>query len=109
MPLLVIDRLADYEDTGMTPDEIKALIKPRNEPLTLNDLREMDGEPVWVVPLIGSIAGIYESCWCIVRDAYITNGLIPTDSGRFILCLNETSGYGLDWIAYRRKQEEGTR
>lgn len=38
----MIDRLADYEDTGLTPEEIMALIPPPNDPLTLEELREMD-------------------------------------------------------------------
>ncbi len=45
---LIIDRLAAYEDTGLTPEEIKALIPPPNDPLTLEELREMDGEQVWI-------------------------------------------------------------
>ena len=43
----MIDRLADYEDTGLTPEEVKALVPTPNDPLTLEELREMDGEPVW--------------------------------------------------------------
>ena len=41
----VIDRLAAYEDTGLTPEEIVALIQPPNDLLTLEELREMGGEP----------------------------------------------------------------
>ena len=42
---------------GWTYDGIRLLIErqptltPPNEPLTLEQLREMDGEPVWVTPL----------------------------------------------------------
>lgn len=42
----VFYRLAAYEDTGLTPEEIMALTAP-NDPLTLEELREMDGDPVW--------------------------------------------------------------
>ncbi len=38
----VWERLAAYEDTGLTPEEIMALIPPPNDPLTLEELREMD-------------------------------------------------------------------
>ncbi len=44
-----LNRLAAYEDTGLTPEEIMGLIAP-NDPLTLDELREMDGEPVWITP-----------------------------------------------------------
>lgn len=49
----VRDKLFRYEDTGLEPEEIMALIAPPNAPLTLEELREMDGEPVWVVELNG--------------------------------------------------------
>lgn len=43
-----IDRLAAYEDTGLEPQEIMALIFPPNPPLTLEELLKMDGEQVWI-------------------------------------------------------------
>ena len=43
----VRDKLFRYEDTGLEPEEIMALIAPPNDPLTLEELREMEGEPVW--------------------------------------------------------------
>lgn len=49
-----VDRLAEYEDTGLSPEEIKALIAPLNDPLTLDELWEMDGEPVYVRHLDGA-------------------------------------------------------
>ena len=49
----VRDKLFRYENTGLEPEEIMALIAPPNAPLTLEELREMDGEPVWVVELNG--------------------------------------------------------
>lgn len=41
-------RLADFFE--VTIDELLERCAP-NEPLTLDELREMDGEPVWVTPL----------------------------------------------------------
>ena len=38
-------RLADYEDTGLEPEEITTLLNPPNAPLTLEELWKMDGEP----------------------------------------------------------------
>lgn len=42
------ERLAAYEDTGLEPHEIMAIIFPPNPPLTLDELLEMDGEQVWI-------------------------------------------------------------
>lgn len=37
-----INRLAAYEDTGLTPEEVTAMtIQPPNDPLTLEELREI--------------------------------------------------------------------
>lgn len=35
----------------LTPPEAKDNNVPTNDPLTIEQLREMDGEPVWVTPL----------------------------------------------------------
>lgn len=74
-----------------------------NEPLTLDELRKMDGEPIWV---------------CFI------DGVVMRDDGWFILAfLNESQSilegkhpvyknlevYGKTWMAYRQKPEEGTR
>lgn len=55
------DALKEYiKKTDLTAVERGALLQaisnmptltPPNEPLTLDELREMDGEPVWVTPL----------------------------------------------------------
>ncbi len=89
----VFYRLAAYEDTGLEPEEITPLIPPPNDPLTLEELREMNGEPVWV-ECLGSKD---YSVWAIVD-----------------LCLNgihtkyfyaDFDYYGDEWLAYRRKPE----
>ena len=49
---------AAYEDTGLGPEEIMALKEPPNDPLTMEELRGMSGEPVWCEE--------YE-CWGIVK------------------------------------------
>lgn len=42
------DRLKRYEDTGLMPDDVERLAAQEpNAPLTLEELRGMDGEPVW--------------------------------------------------------------
>ena len=68
----------------------------KNEPLTLDELRQMDGEPVWVqspgVPEYGRwaiVEGVGENCLFLHDD---------------FTCHD----YGKTWIAYRQKPEEGT-
>ena len=66
------------------------------EPLTLDELRQMDVEPVWVqspdVPEYGRwaiIEGVGENCLFLHDD---------------FTCHD----YGKTWLAYRQKPEEGT-
>ena len=65
----------------------------RNEPLTLDELRQMDGEPVWVqspgVPEYGRwaiVEGVGENCLFLHDD---------------FTCHD----YGKIWLAYRQKKE----
>lgn len=122
-----VDRLAAYEDTGLEPEEITDLQQTLdmyggwariqsileeldrlrkelpNDPLTLDELREMDREPVYVS------GGIFHQ-WGLVHVYYdhdIFNGVEISfpQYGQRIYCWN----YGNDaWLAYRRKPEEGT-
>lgn len=95
------DALKEYiKKTDLTAVERGALLQaisnmptltPPNEPLTLKELREMDGEPVWCCPKNDSAKG----SWMIVGP----NG-----------CENITSfaiydDYGTGWLAYRRPPE----
>ena len=59
-----------------------------NEPLTLDELREMDGEPVWLVNQNGGR-------WVIMSGVYLWNS-------------RKNADYGKTWLAYRQKPEEGT-
>lgn len=65
----------------------------RNEPLTLDELREMDGEPVWVEHYNGGE-------WVVVHwNIY----------GRITTAYNAElryDEYGERWTAYRQKTEE---
>ena len=126
---VAVDRLASYEDTGLMPDditglmaahgtaiaalaqyrslgtvkELRALIKsPPNAPLTMEELREMDGEPVWCVDGSGN------KRWAIVS----VYGEYPDDFECYTAQYGRIPGwgYGIDgaagWLAYRRKPEE---
>lgn len=74
--------------------ENESLRNPPNSPLTLEELREMDGEPVW---FSGNDLNCYE-IFCGVSSDGIAQ------FHRLALPLSE---YGKAWLAYRRKPEEG--
>ena len=76
-----------------------------NEPLTLEELREMDEEPVYVVPKdkpahCGGWCGV--TVWKCDRYSYVSL-LRDADSGWGF------EKYGKTWIAYRRPPEEGAK
>ena len=69
-----------------------------NEPLTLDELRRMEGQPVYIVE--------NTEYWAIVNSfdqagVYLLSYGNPDDYGYF-------GFYGKTWLAYRRKPEEGT-
>ena len=79
----------------------------RNEPLTLDELMEMDGEPVWVVP------GNASPRWCLVRVLgdknwksfdCVDGDRNEWDEDRYAVCgvINED----IEWLAYRRPPKE---
>ena len=79
--------------------------KPENEPLTLEELRQMDGEPVYVVTLDNPLEN--QPYWAIVgiteNDSRYPNGValynkVQGDWGSVEL-------YGKAWLAYRAKPE----
>lgn len=86
---LMLDRMPTYE--------------PPNPPLTLDELRKMDGEPVWVC----NPKDIQQGHWALVRND-------PLDVPEYNYCAYAVgiswsfSDYGKTWLAYRRKPEEGT-
>ena len=74
--------------------------KPENEPLTQDELKQMEGEPVWIVTLDGTD----EPRWEIVVSAgkcgvdliCVLNGFETRDYADFDL-------YNDTWLAYRNK------
>ena len=79
-----------------------------NEPLTLEELREMDGEPVWTVTTGVSSSGRWELCTCETVCACPLHKVL-----RCVTAYGEVTDYDLDtygktWLAYRQKPEEGT-
>ena len=71
------------------------------EPLTLDELREMDGEPVWCEIYIKGQSSFYG----IVHGENVT-GFIPGDDNPSNLAITNVGAYGLAWLAYRQKPEE---
>lgn len=67
-----------------------------NAPLTMTELRQMDGEPVWIVWSDGRI----KSKWWIVGS---TDWRMMDFGEQYA-----QNDYGRVWLAYRRKPEEGT-
>lgn len=52
----------DLEKAADVIEELAAKLEPSSKPLTLEELREMDGEPVWVEIPEGRVAE-----WCIAK------------------------------------------
>ena len=79
-----LDALKEYiKKTDLTAVERGALLQaisnmptltPQNEPLTLEQLREMDGQPVWDSSL---------RCWGIVKSEKDGDVFLQTKSGEF--------------------------
>ena len=71
------------------------------EPLTLDEMREMDGEPVWCEIYIKGQSSFYG----IVHGENVT-GFIPGDDKPANLAITNVGAYGFAWLAYRQKPEE---
>ena len=88
----------DFEDAlWMAISAIRAQQEPEsNQPLTLDELRQMDGEPVYIAE--------NTEYWAVVngfdeRGIYLLSHGNPYDYGYFEL-------YGKTWLAYRHKPKE---
>ncbi len=94
----VFDGDGGYKIFGYSKRQIDAAptIAPQpNDPLTLEELRGMDGEPVWIVPMRGS-GGF--CTWMLVDAEY---ELCREAHGKMAVFEN----CGKTWLAYRRKPE----
>lgn len=78
---------------------VPALTQP-NEPLTLEELREMDGQPVWVKLLKPNKYINPPTGWRILEKSLAgTFGVWDGEDNLVERC------YGTDWLAYRRPPE----
>lgn len=111
MPRMIdADKLIDdYNKSNGTISDLMELILDAaeeatlpNDPLTLDELLEMDGETVWVTTSTGvrPFVGIVDTELNIVFFGLSSDtsygGQVPLNC------------YGEFWLAYRRKPEEGT-
>ena len=69
----------------------------QDKPLTLDELRKMDGEPVWVEFQDGS-----GGCWGLVHITVFTHIVFANG----LYCTVGKPYYGKTWLAYRQKPEE---
>lgn len=83
-------------------DDIDSMptLTPPNEPLTIEQLREMDGEPVWLKCLKPSQYTDPPVKWRILEKSI--TGKFGVWNGD---CALIERTYGVDWLAYRRPPE----
>ena len=95
----VLEYFAKFElgDTALRQQDHFREVTKKVEPLTLDELRKMDGEPVWVVWPDGRI----KSQWFIVGSTFWIDMFVEWD-GKI------SYDYGKTWMAYRQKPEEDT-
>lgn len=67
-----------------------------NEPLTLEELRRMDGKPVWAVLTPRRSWELSGACWVIVEWDYVDR-IAHSPIGNMF-----AGDYGNEWLAYRR-------
>lgn len=89
----------DLEKAADVIEDLAARLEPSSTPLTLEELRGMDGEPVWIVPMRGS-GGF--CTWMLVDAEYELCREAHGEMAVFENC-------GKTWLAYRRKLEEGNK
>lgn len=97
-----------FDLTDETVDTLLSAIRtePAGEPLTLEQLREMDGEPVWVTP--ARERGNIPSRWLLFAGVSKSK----RNSDVFVFATTggiaqgyEAVNYGKTWNAYRRPPE----
>ena len=91
-----------YKTFGYSAEQVHSqptIALPPNDPLTLEQLREMDGEPVWVESCRNTKNGKY-----VIFDGYdqVLHCLRVIGGGLF-----DCTVMGKSWLAYRRRPEDG--
>lgn len=85
------------------PDQFPGATKLMpNEPLTIDDIKTLDYEPIWVE----DISGCNTSCWAIAgRTRGSGIELYDEHCGEHYIDFAAWDNYGKTWVAYRRKPE----
>lgn len=83
------------------------ITQPPNDPLTLEELQEMDGEPVWLHTFSAVQKKTQIACWAILECSSTANAVFLR-AGVNSRSTKWFCNYGERWLAYRRKPEEGT-
>ena len=82
-----------------------------NKPLTQEELRKMDGEPVWCVDGIGNVAWCLVSVWSNREEKAQGADCVDKNDGLWDATYYGMKGNGehglhaVGWLAYRRKPE----
>lgn len=99
----------DFEDFDTAIETAINILKAHpdkqpNEPLTLEELRKMGGEAVWISPVKEN--GEVPARWMIV-SGYTRKEIYLFEPSIHIMQCYDRKSYGKTWLAYRRKPEEG--
>lgn len=78
------------------------LEKLSNNRLTIDNMLNMVGEPVWVIPIAKDFTDKWESQWSIVQKGYIIVRSKINENEVYKIFLNN---YKTTWIAYKQKPE----
>jgi hypothetical protein len=73
-----------------------------NEPLTLEQLKDMQGEPVYIVPITENEIADWEKHWSILKDGRVTATSMTVRGRMYFHYLKD---YGKTWLAYAHKPE----
>ena len=98
------DGLSYYEALDMAISALRQQehfreVTKKVEPLTLDELRKMDGEPVWVEFQDGS-----GGCWGLVHITMFNHVVFANG----LYCTVGKPYFGKTWMTYRQKPEEET-
>lgn len=88
--------------------DIPTVTLPPNDPLPLEQLREMDGGPVWTVTIGMEGLGRWELCTSKIVTVCPLHRVLRCVVATGEIMDYELDTYGKTWLAYRRKPEEET-
>lgn len=99
------DRANQVIDLFDAAPAVEAEPAPLNDPLTLEQLQEMDGEPVWTVTIGLEGSGRWELCSCETITACPLHKVLRCVTSTGEATDYEFETYGKTWVVYRRKLE----